>query len=225
MCKPRHEVTLLSAVDELQREYKALNQLYFNGQLEQCIITIQTDASRSAYAWISVNPVWSDKDQKSYREINIVGEFLGCREPCDVIGSLLHEMCHLKNLQDGIQDCSRGGTYHNAAFRDCAEAHGLTVKKTAKYGWAYTEPSEDLKKWVTENCRKGCFRYKRQATYKNGTPKTTTTGADGLPKTSSRGKSNIRRYHCPACGTIVRASRDLTGKLMRVDCSEVFVEG
>ncbi len=224
MCKSRHEVTIMSAVDELQRAYKGLNHKYFDDQLEKVIITIQTDTSRSAYAWISVSPVWSDKDQRSYREINLVAEWLN-RDPSEVITSLVHEMCHLANLQNGIQDCSRGGTYHNAAFRDCAEAHGLIVEKTEKYGWARTLPSEELKAWVKENCRPGCFRYRRQATYKNGRPKTTTTGSDGLPKTTSRNASNLRRYHCPTCNIIVRASRDLTGKLMCADCFEILIEG
>lgn len=224
MCKPRHEVTIMSAVDELQRAYKALNHKFFDDGLEKVIITIQTDTSRSAYAWISVAPVWSDRDKRSYREINLVAEWLS-RDPAEVVASLLHEMCHLENLQKGIQDCSRGGTYHNSNFKLCAEKHGLNVEKSEKYGWVRTSPTEELRAWVKENCRPGCFRYCRQATYRNGKPKTTTTGADGLPTTTSRGSSNIRRYHCPACGMIVRASRDLTGKLMCVDCSEVFVEG
>lgn len=224
MCKSRHEVTIMSAVDELQRAYKGLNRKYFNDELEKVIITIQTDSSRSAYAWISVAPVWSDKDKQAFREINIVAEWLD-RDPAEVVASLLHEMCHLKNLQAGIQDCSRAGTYHNQAYRDCAEAHGLIVRKTDRYGWAHTEPSEELRMWVKENCRPGCFRYKRQATYRNGKPKTTTTDGDGLPTTTSRGVSNIRRYLCPKCGLVIRASRDISGRLMCVDCKELLIAG
>lgn len=110
-----HEVTILSAVDELQRAYKALNTKYFAGQLEKTIITIQTDTTSTANAWISVGKVWSDKDQRDYREINLVAEHLN-RAPELVIASLLHEMCHLYNLQRGVQDCSRSGTYHNQVF-------------------------------------------------------------------------------------------------------------
>lgn len=224
MCKNKHEVTIMSAVDELQRAFRGLNKLYFADELEKCIITIQTDSSRSAYAWISVAPVWCDKDKRSYREINIVAEWLD-RDPCEVIASLLHEMCHLWNLQQGIQDCSRAGTYHNGAFRDCAETHGLHVERTDKYGWARTSPTQALRDWVKQNCRAGCFRYRRQATYRNGKPKTTVTGADGSPQTTSRAKTNVRRYHCPNCDMVVRASRDLTGKLMCVDCGEIMIQG
>ena len=224
MCKSRYEVTILSAVDELQRTYKALNAKYFGNKLEKVIITIQTDSSRSAYAWISVSPVWSDKDQRSYREINIVAEWLS-RDPTEIVASLLHEMCHLYNLQQGIQDCSRAGTYHNSHFRDCAQAHGLNVDKTDRYGWAKTSPTDELRAWVSSNCRHGCFRFCRQATYRNGKPKIATTGADGLPTTTSRNTNNIRRYYCPICNLVIRASRDLSGKLLCIDCSEVLVQG
>lgn len=98
----KHEVTILSAVDELQRMFKGLNALFFDNELEKVIITIQTDVTKGAYAWISTAPVWSDKDNRSYREINIVAEYLN-REPALVISSLLHEMCHLYNLHRGFK--------------------------------------------------------------------------------------------------------------------------
>ena len=60
--------------------------------------------------------------------------------------------------------------------------------------------------------------------YKDGTPKTTTTGADGKEKTVSRTKQSMKKYSCPKCGLIVRATKDVTGKLMCVDCDEILVE-
>ena len=217
-----HEVTIMSAVDELQRAFRALNARYFAGELEKCIITIQTDTSSSAYAWISVGKVWSDKDQREYREINMVAEHLN-REPEAVIASLLHEMCHLYNLQHEIKDTSRGGTYHNQNFRDAAEAHGLICERSEKYGWCRTSPTPELVEWVGESCRKGCFRYRRAATYRSGKPKITKPGVDG-PVTVSRTAQSSRKYTCPSCGLIVRATRDLTGKLLCVDCSELLLE-
>lgn len=55
-----------------------------------------------------------------------------------VAETLLHEMVHLYNLQIGVQDTSRGGTYHNKKYKEAAEKHGLTVEKDAKYGWTKT---------------------------------------------------------------------------------------
>lgn len=218
----RHEVTIMSAVDELQRTFRALNEKYFDGELEKTIITIQTDVTSGAYAWISVHPVWSDKEQRSYREINLVAEHLD-RPPELVVASLLHELCHLWNLQRGVKDTSRGGTYHNGYFREAAEGHGLKCERTEKYGWSLTTPTDDLTAWVRENCRKGCFRYSRAKTYKNGAPKTTRTGEDGKTVTVSRTKQSSRKYVCPGCGLIVRATKDITGKLLCVDCNELFM--
>lgn len=219
----KHEVTILSAVDELQRMFKGLNALFFDNELEKVIITIQTDVTKGAYAWISTAPVWSDKDNRSYREINIVAEYLN-REPALVISSLLHEMCHLYNLQQGIQDTSRAGSYHNSKFRDAAISHGLICTQSLNYGWSHTTPTQQLVEWVQDNCRKGCFRYQRQPMYKNGVPKKTTTGADGRPVTTSRSQQSSRKYVCPVCGLSVRATRDLANKLKCADCDTFLVQ-
>ena len=39
----RGQVTIQSAIDELQRMFKLLNATYFNGELERPVITILTD--------------------------------------------------------------------------------------------------------------------------------------------------------------------------------------
>lgn len=217
----KHEITILSAVDELQRTFRGLNEKYFAGELQKPIITIQTDVTSGAYAWISVNPVWSDKEARAYREINLVAEHLH-RPPEQVVASLLHEMCHLLNLQRGVKDTSRSGTYHNGHFKAAAEAHGLTCERSERYGWCKTGPTEELTAWVQENCRMGCFRYARAATYKGGAPKTTKTGADGTPVTISRTRQSSRKYVCPGCGLIVRTTKDAARKLMCLDCNEVL---
>lgn len=57
-------------------------------------------------------------------------------------------MVHLQNLQDGVQDTSRSGTYHNKKFKETAEAHGLTVEKGEKYGWHKTALSPEALEFV-----------------------------------------------------------------------------
>ena len=217
------QVTIQSAIDELQRNFKRLNEVYFGGELERPVITILADSTSGAYGWISVNKVWSSKDEKYYREINLCAEYLN-RPPELIITTLLHEMCHLYNLQHGIKDTSRSGTYHNAQFKKTAEGCGLIVDKSEKSGFCITTPSPELKEFVKANTRAGCFKLERMKTYRDGTPKTTTKGADGKEKMTSRTKQSMRKYGCPECGLIVRASKDVTGKLMCIDCDEVFIE-
>ena len=217
------KITIQSAIDELQRNFKRLNEIYFNGELERPVITILTDNKGGAYGWISVNKVWSSKDKQYYREINLCAEYLN--RPAElVITTLLHEMCHLWNIQNDIQDCSRAGTYHNGKFKEIAEKCGLIVEKSAQYGYCVTKPSNELNAYVKENCRAGCFKLERMKTYRDGTPKTTTTGTDGKEKTVSRTKQSMRKYSCPKCGLAIRATKDISGKLMCVDCDEILIE-
>ena len=217
------EITIQSAIDELQRAFKLLNETYFNNELERPVITILVDCTTGAYGWISVNKVWNSKDQRWFREINLCAEYMN-RKPVEIICTLLHEMCHLYNIQNGIQDTSRAGTYHNANFKNVAESHGLIVEKNEKYGFCITRPTEELKTLVNESIRAGCFKLERIKTYKNGTPKTTTVGDDGKEKTTSRSKQSMNKYVCPVCGLIIRASKDITGKVKCVDCNEFFIK-
>ena len=216
------QITIYTAIDELQRNFKKLNDIYFGGKLEKPVITILTDNKGGAYGWISINKVWSSKDKKYYREINLCAEYLN--RPAElVITTLLHEMVHLYNIQNNIQDCSRAGTYHNKFFKDTAEKCGLTVERSEKYGYCITKPAAALIEYVKENCRAGCFKLERMKTYRDGTPKTTTTGVDGKEKTVSRTKQSMRKYACPVCGLIIRASKDISNKLLCVDCDEILV--
>ena len=48
----------------------------------------------------------------------------------------------------GVQDTSRGGTYHNKKYKEAAEQHGLTVEKDAKYGWTKTSLNDEAKDFV-----------------------------------------------------------------------------
>lgn len=203
------ELSIKSAIEELQRVFILLNELYFNSELERPIITLNTDTTPGSYGWITVNKVWSSKEGEWFREINLCAEHLH-RNTELLISTLLHEMCHLYNIQQGIQDTSRGGRYHNVKFKTTAEKYGLLVEKSEKYGYCITKPTPELMKLVSEHVRGECFELERVKTSKRGK--------------SGGGKQSMRKYSCPICGLIIRASKDITGKLMCVDCEEIFVE-
>ncbi|MDR1409932.1 MAG: SprT-like domain-containing protein [Oscillospiraceae bacterium] len=209
------QITIQSAIDELQRMFKLLNARYFGGELERPVITILTDSTSGAYGWISVNKVWNSKDNAWFREINLCAEYLN-RPPELVITTLMHEMCHLWNIQQGVQDTSRKGTYHNAAFQDVAAARGLIVSRHQTYGYCITTPSEAFTELVTQNCREGCFKLERMKTYRDGTPKVTKPGADGREKTVTRMRQSYRKYVCQNCGLIARTTKD--AQLICGDC-------
>lgn len=132
----------------LEKLYDKLNATFFDGVLDRPVITIQS-SSRS-YGHYTLYDAWSVKGE-GYKEINIAAGTLN-RPIENTICTLLHEMCHQYNNEiANIQDCSRGGTYHNKHFKACAEAHGLIVDRSEKYGWCLTSPSDDLLDWIMNN--------------------------------------------------------------------------
>jgi DNA-directed RNA polymerase subunit RPC12/RpoP len=200
--------------------FKLLNATYFGNELERPVITILTDTTSGAYGWISINKVWASKDNAWFREINICAEYL-TRPPELVIATLMHEMCHLLNIQRGIQDTSRKGAYHNQHFKDVAETHGLIVEKSNLHGYCITKPTPEFTELVKNKCRAGCFKLERAKTYRDGTLKITKTGAGGKETTISRTKQSSRRYVCTECGTIVRATKAVN--IVCGDCGVTMV--
>ena len=210
------QVTIQSAIDELQRMFKLLNATYFNNELERPVITIHTDHTGGAYGWITVGKVWVSKDDAYYREINLCAEHLN-RPVERVITTLGHEMAHLWNLERGIQDTSRKYAYHNTRFKEVAEMCGLIVTQSVSNGWNITEPGPEFTELVMKNCRAGCFKLERMKTYKDGTPKITKPGDDGREITTTRTKQSYKKFACSDCGQVARAAA--AAKLVCGNCN------
>ena len=133
-----NEVSLKPVIDELETLFSKFNKAFFEGKLEKPVITVSPDHTRGAYGWCTGWKAWQDGTKEGgYYEINLCAEYLN-RPFEETCGTLLHEMVHLQNLQDNVQDTSRSGSYHNRKFKETAEAHGLTVEKGEKYGWHKT---------------------------------------------------------------------------------------
>ena len=71
-------------------------------------------------------------------EILVAGEGLQLG-PAEAMDTLLHEAVHAMAAARGIQDCSRGGRYHNARFREMATEIGLSATKQGTSGFADTK--------------------------------------------------------------------------------------
>ncbi len=69
-------------------------------------------------------------------EVVVIAEYLD-RGVEDILDTLLHEAAHALNFARKIHDCSRS-QYHNAKFKEAAEALGLEVTKVKHYGYALT---------------------------------------------------------------------------------------
>ena len=201
----------------LNKIFDLLNQEFFDGVLPRPTITIQS--TPKAYGHFSLNKdTWISKLGGTH-EINIGAGTLA-RPIEEVVATLLHEMVHYFNFIMGIQDCSRGNTYHNRRFKDAAEARGLIITHSEKYGYAHTAPSDTILEFCLRFGLTEILINRNEQTYfRVGGGSGAHSGASGTvtPRTSS-----TRKYICPCCRMSVRATR--TVRIACVDCQEQMIE-
>lgn len=199
----------------LEKIFRVLNAHYFSGELEEPIITIQS--TPRAYGHVTVAKAWHKQNGEQRHELNIGAGTLD-RPIESVVSTLLHEMVHLYNLQNGIQDCSRGGMYHNKKFRDAAVARDLDISYDSRIGWSITQPTEALIDFIiTEGWSD--IRMGRDEGFSSrgiGGKAGGQTGKPAIPKPSS-----TRKYICPCCRNSVRATKSVN--LICGDCMERMV--
>ena len=203
----------------LEKMFRAINADSFAGKLEEPIITIMS--TPGAYGHVTVSKVWRAKGSERY-ELNMAADWLE-RPIENVVSTLIHEMTHLYNMQMGIQDCSRGGTYHNKKFKEEAEKHMIAIEKHEKYGWTLTSPTDELLEYIMEqgwgdiDMGRGCLfgLLGGKDTGKPGKGAQGSAGGEDEPK-----KGSSRRYQCPSCKAIVRATKDL--KIICGSCNVDF---
>lgn len=120
----------------------------------------------------------------------------------DIATTIIHEMAHLYNLQIGVKDNSHHGTYHNEKFKEAAEQHGLIAEKSGNSGWCMTKLNEDAQAFIDG------MQEKKFELYRKSVSKTT------------KQKQSTRKYVCPICGTIIRATKNVN--VVCGDCNVTF---
>ena len=201
----------------LNKVFDLLNAEFFESALSRPTITIQSTPKAYGHFSLSEN-TWISKLGGTH-EINIGAGTLA-RPIEEVCATMLHEMIHFYNHVNGIQDCSRGNTYHNRKFKQAAESRGLIVEHSEKYGFAHTSPTEELLDFVIKNQLTDILINRNEATgFYTGKTGTHSGGVDTgrTPRTSS-----TRKYVCPCCGMSVRATKEV--RIACMDCGEQMVE-
>lgn len=165
--------SLKPVIDKLEKLFSKFNDRFYGGELQTPVITVSPDTTKGAYGWCTSWKAWKEADSEDkdagYYEINICAEHL-TRKFEELCGTLLHEMVHLWNLQNGVQDTSRGGTYHNKKFKEVAEQHGLIIEQHPKYGWTLTKLNDEAQEFIRKmNCQCRfyfvCFRRSKNVVF------------------------------------------------------------
>lgn len=204
----------------LEKMFRALNRDFFPGEeIEEPIITIQS--TPTAYGHVSVAKTWKRKDEDRH-ELNISADWLN-RPIENIVGTMLHEMVHLYNMEHGIKDTSRGGAYHNKRFKAEAEKRGLIISHDKRIGWSVTQPGERVLDYILQNGWED-IEMNRGLSLTGWNPGGSTGGKAGTAAPTKTGKkpSSTRKYICPKCGMSVRATRIVN--IMCGDCMEKMTE-
>lgn len=186
-------ISIADAIKKLEEIFDKANEHFYNKELERPIITIQT-GNRSVLGWCSAGTRWVAGD-KGYYEINIVAENLA-RSLDGVVGTMLHEMVHLYNAQNGISDCTTT-QYHNRKFKEASLAHGLEMvceKADINRGYAFTKLNEEGMKFVAELVASGMKDFELN----RGAP-----GKDKKPVAKKKPTAPMYTYECE-CGIKIR---------------------
>jgi len=201
----------------LVKIFKAINEEYFNNELEIPTITIQSTVG--AYGHVSVQKVWHN-DTTATHELNLSADYLN-RPIENTVATLIHEASHLYALQNGIKDTSNRGVYHNKNFKKIAEEMGhLHIEKHDKYGWTITEPTEDTIDFIIQYGFED-IQLVRGSQFSFTSIGGSKAGNGGMVPPKTRKPSSTRKYICPCCGNSFRATKELN--VMCMDCNEQFI--
>ena len=201
----------------LNRIFDLLNAAYFESALSRPTITIQS--TPRAYGHFSLQEdTWVSKIGGTH-EINIGAGTLS-RPIENVCATLLHEMVHYWNYENGIQDTSRGYTYHNRKFKEAAESRGLHIDHDEKYGWSITSPADELLDFVLDNGLSDILINRNE--YSGFQIGGTGAHNGNTPVKPPVKPSSTRKYICPKCGMSVRATRTVNISCMDCDMQMII---
>lgn len=191
-----------TVLDELYRAFAILNKEKFDDSLPYPVITIQKDDKNSSFGYFIKDKIWKRKgdENPSLYEINLNPNLFGSMPVNEIIGTLLHEMCHYYHAVNSIVDCK--GKSHNKTFKATAESVGLIVEKAKGVGFGLTTNSDELNQFIEEEIApdEDSFAWFRYVEPKEIKPRKKTSFTFTCPTCGmkAKGKENIR-IKCAVC--------------------------
>ena len=200
----------------LSELHKALEDAYtkirrHHKDVMPAVITVSVTGQREKLGHWTTRPAWESiqgKKKIAHHELLIVAEHL--KSGRAAFETLLHEATHAIAQGRGIQDCSRGGRYHNAKFQELAEEMLLRADRMDNYGFARTSLTREAEERYVVTIKtidRAIKAYRKSMT------------AMGV-----RGRCKTVAMVCP-CGRLVRVSRQVRnqGPIICGLCEGVFI--
>ena len=126
-------------------------------------------------------------------------------------------------MQQGIQDTSRGGAYHNKKFRDAATARDLQISYDKRIGWSITQPTDALCEFILDQGWTDIQMNRIEWSFApRGAGSGNTAGGEPGAAPTTNGNSHHRKYVCPCCGNSVRATKAVN--ILCMDCGRQMVQ-
>lgn len=209
-------------IGQLQTIGRKINSDWFNNELDMERVVWTVQSTPKAYGhftpYLSYR-IHSKDGEREAVEINIGAGTLD-RDIISVVSTMIHEMTHYYNWSVGVQDCSRGGTYHSKKFKNEAEKHGLVIEYDSRIGWSSTKASEELVNWIIENDIEDFRLGRNEFTLLSGIVGGSASGGHDTPVQKKR--SNSIKLICPCCGNIARVTK--ITNLICGDCMKHMIE-
>ena len=213
--------------DQLQRAYKHLNTMLFQGQLPDCLLTLQR--KKRTFGYFSRNRFVTDAGKRT-DEIALNPAYFAVSPQKEILQTIAHEMCHMWQHHFGKPGRSR---YHNQEWADKMESIGLMPSSTGKLGGAKT--GDKIADYAIEA---GLFDQACDALYSTGFKVTWMDSqpelipGEPVPEFLQEGegggeddqpikdKSNRVKYTCSGCDTNVWGKPKL--RIICADCKVGF---
>jgi predicted SprT family Zn-dependent metalloprotease len=117
---------------QIEQAYSHFNAELFNGQLPNCLITVQREKNTMGY----FSPMrWSNNQGKQAHEIALNPAYFAGHPVIEVFQTLVHEQCHLWQHEYGKPSQT---SYHNKEWSKKMESLGLIPSDTGRPGGAKT---------------------------------------------------------------------------------------
>ena len=208
---------MTTTVTPTAEQYKALEYLFdyfnrelFNDKLPRVLLTLSKHNRANGYF---IPKYWNNKAQTEISEIALNPNFFNVRGAKLVTSTLVHEMCHLWQEEDGT---APRRCYHNKDFAKKMESVGLITSSDGTTNGKRT--GQNMTHYIEDG---GLFEQAYEKLDKDNIflPWVPKGGKEVTTKRKPRNKST--KYTCPICGEHVRGKLGLNLKC--ANCNEFLL--